>query len=623
MNRVVEPSPSEMDYLDPPLSHGELRVFNFFNDSLPQGWEIYLRPYLNGDEPDLVLFHPEIGVGVFDVIEEGEDGRYQTRDGCLWDCRGLEPVLCEGRAHPLKRVASYRDSVSRVYCPRLPGKRNTPIVSGLIFPDLKASEARSLLLREANEKHTRDALLVGEDTLLSGDVGRVAGMLACSRGTDSVDDVATSFRGWLAEAEYVRTSMIDLSLDVEQRRASEERTASGYRRVRGSAGSGKTEVVARRAALLAMQGKRVLVSCFNITMMNYLNIAVQRWLRRECGLDDRLRFQSRRRVEIKYFHRWAADRFGPWQVCNGMEHSVESCPKLRELEFKHPAGYDALVVDEGQDFTPCWLRLLSASVRDKEEPGERMLVVDQTQNVYGRSQGWTEMVMSGVGFRGPWFDLRTGYRLPESMLPMVEDYAKSFLLGQDVMLPAGQGSENGRLSLESVVLRWVQCGGEKQGGAETCIDEMVRQARSVGSDRPGSDFAIITQTDEMGNNLLREFYRKRWRRIVDTFDVRRAEQGKEYCIFPDALRDSRDKKLAFSPDIPRPRATTIHSFKGWEARFLVVWIGELSDDRDACLFYVALTRLMANAFSCALTVVCEEPSLRDFGEKWFKDFFEG
>ena len=45
---------------------------------------------------------------------------------------------------------------------------------------------------------------------------------------------------------------------------------TGYRRIRGAAGSGKTMVLAHKAAKLMTEGKSVLVLTFNITLVNYI-----------------------------------------------------------------------------------------------------------------------------------------------------------------------------------------------------------------------------------------------------------------------------------------------------------------------------------------------------------------
>lgn len=63
-------------------------------------------------------------------------------------------------------------------------------------------------------------------------------------------------------------------LDPQQSTIATTCTETRYRRVKGPAGSGKSLVLAGRAAILADEGKRVLVCNRNIALLNYLTLAI-------------------------------------------------------------------------------------------------------------------------------------------------------------------------------------------------------------------------------------------------------------------------------------------------------------------------------------------------------------
>ncbi len=63
----VCPPKSEFGRLRPPLTDGEMQVFEFFDANLAEKWEIYIRPHMNGLEPDFVLLNPKVGLAVFEV----------------------------------------------------------------------------------------------------------------------------------------------------------------------------------------------------------------------------------------------------------------------------------------------------------------------------------------------------------------------------------------------------------------------------------------------------------------------------------------------------------------------------------------------------------------------------
>lgn len=65
--RFVSPSKSEFHRLRQPLTLGERKVFEFFDQYLDAEWEIYIQPHLNGLRPDFVLLNPNVGIAVFEV----------------------------------------------------------------------------------------------------------------------------------------------------------------------------------------------------------------------------------------------------------------------------------------------------------------------------------------------------------------------------------------------------------------------------------------------------------------------------------------------------------------------------------------------------------------------------
>jgi hypothetical protein len=87
----------------------------------------------------------------------------------------------------------------------------------------------------------------------------------------------------------------------------------------------------------------------------------------------------------------------------------------------------------------------------------------------------------------------------------------------------------------------------------------------------------------------------------------------------------RQQKLYFFKGDARVKATTIHSFKGWEGRHLVVAIGNGEGQRARSAVYTALTRLKRHPGGSHLTVVCTSTELEEFGRGWpeFEPFANG
>jgi hypothetical protein len=95
-----------------------------------------------------------------------------------------------------------------------------------------------------------------------------------------------------------------------------------------------------------------------------------------------------------------------------------------------------------------------------------------------------------------------------------------------------------------------------------------------------------------------------------------AERGVEVHHTLDAnKRAGRSKKLHFFKGDARVKATTIHSFKGWEARQIVVLIASNGLAARKRL-YAGLTRLKRSDRGSYLTIVCTDPSLVETGKNW-------
>ena len=84
--------------------------------------------------------------------------------------------------------------------------------------------------------------------------------------------VAAELRHWLIEPTFSSEQRDPLAkrMTPRQRSLALNEDKVRFRRIKGPAGSGKSLVIAGRAAELATSGKRVLVVTFNITLINYL-----------------------------------------------------------------------------------------------------------------------------------------------------------------------------------------------------------------------------------------------------------------------------------------------------------------------------------------------------------------
>jgi len=261
--------------------------------------------------------------------------------------------------------------------------------------------------------------------------------------------------------------------------------------------------------------------------------------------------------------------------------------------------YDAVLVDEGQDFRLEWWDVLR---RACAPGGEMLLVADTTQDVYGTAGAWTDQAMLGAGFRGDWSRLRLSYRLPSILVREARRFATEFLAPDLIDLP-----EDPQLDLElaSCQLRWVQTDPEQT--VDVCVREMMRLVTAADPDiLPITDITFLCDREKIGQAVVAAIEAKGIR-VAHTFASDR--------------RAKRRRKVYFFMGAPMPKATTLHSFKGWESRAIVACVEYAARPRARALIYTGLTRLKRHSKGSYLTVVSAAPELDRYGRGW-PDFLE-
>ena len=197
------------------------------------------------------------------------------------------------------------------------------------------------------------------------------------------------------EREFVRlTEQQSRMLDVlgNQRRAA----------ICGCAGSGKTMLALEKARRLAGEGYRVLLTCYNRALADFMRSQLppprpQRANARPPGgaaaraADGagQLDLFSHARVDVEHFHALAAQWARRANIALADGHSDDGgrfftsvLPEaLLEATSKLSDRYDAILVDEGQDFLEPWWTPLQALLADPDD-GILYIFYDDNQSLY-------------------------------------------------------------------------------------------------------------------------------------------------------------------------------------------------------------------------------------------------
>ena len=620
--RIVDPPLEELDRLRQPLTEGERRVLDWFIEILPSGWEIYIQPHLNGLRPDFVLLHPKRGIAVYEV----KDWNLQSLDYFVQDF-GSGPQLMGrkdgetfslGSRDPVSAIDQYKREIYGLYAPSLlAGRGFGSIVAGVIFTNATTQDlnelVRPLRMAKGHTEFPKLYPIIGNDLIGEhGDKVLRNLLISASKIDDRMSDsVAADLRHWLVEPSFSRDQRVPLAklMSAKQRALCLNKEGTRFRRIKGPAGSGKSLVLAGRAAELASQGLRVLVVTFNITLVNYLlDMSVQ------YAQSGKIRGQ----ITALNFHHWCkriaymADKSDEYESHWNKKAESDEDVSIRLAgvaanAFKWATAlddqdrWDAVLVDEGQDFHPSWWAAIRAAL-PSDGSGEALLVADAQQNVYG-VKPWTDLEMAGAGFRGNWGSLEGSYRMSPTLCRLASDYVDRFQPSADEHRPLpAQDTLEFRTELN-----WIQME-PTDAVAATCVSAMLDILLSSDNDPVAvAELVCIVDREDIGLQIMKLLLDKQIR-VLHTFGQGETEKEKK--------EDGRRKKLGFYRGDARVKITTIQSFKGWESRALVVQISNASDATGLALAYAGITRLKRDDRGCFLTVVCSAPQLREFGATW-------
>ena len=355
-------------------------------------------------------------------------------------------------------------------------------------------------------------------------------------------------------------------MDLQQEQLARS-LGDGHRVIHGVAGSGKTMILGYRAEYLAqasaLGAKPILILCFNEPLAVKLASVMA-----AKGLSNR--------VHARHFHKWCREQllaFGQTLPDNSLPVGAKMADMvervIRAVERGHiPSGqYQAVLIDEGHDFAPEWLKLVTQMV----DPATNSLLVlcDDAQSIYerGRSRQFSFKSV-GIQAQGRTTILKINYRNTRQILQLA-----SLIAGD--LLTADAQDEDG-----IPLLKPISCGRDGEAPLivrlpsfreETFrIADLLNAAHQEG--HAWGDMAIIC--------------RQQWMR--DKCASALQQRGLPH--------ETRTGPGTFNPNTDSIKLLTMHVCKGLE--FAVVALPGLGympaigeDEREeARLFYVAATR---------------------------------
>jgi superfamily I DNA/RNA helicase len=229
---------------------------------------------------------------------------------------------------------------------------------------------------------------------------------------------------WINFQESITQRLELEQLNQEQIRAKNLRS-KGAAIVRGVAGSGKSLILRNRVEKLSEDFEHILVLTYNRFMNGWLN--------------HQLSNIQINKIECKTFHQWAYKY---------LKYSYEDDPsKIIDLAHKSTKKYQAILIDEAQDFHDQWFQALLPVLDNRTQA--LFIVYDNTQSVYGQSHrrqsdwSWKSLGITIPGGRSQVFDLN--YRNSPEILELAWKFIQPSLETAGIKVEKRQRDDTGKI----------------------------------------------------------------------------------------------------------------------------------------------------------------------------------
>jgi hypothetical protein len=399
-------------------TEGEKRVFRFLKEAARphKDFICWYEPLIgrSGAEPDFILFGKKLGLLVIEV-KDWISRQIISCDPHRFTVRISEKA--EQKTNPDRQARGYMISLKERLSeipeflsnePRYKGNVKIPIGRMVVYPNIS---------REDYAESRFKWFMESERTLLKDDLDATGEMTCDISGNKFRKRISKAFPfpfEGLAQKEIEKLSLVlwpeakielpprlgigkarfqkeVLALDDAQARLA-LKLGSGHQIIKGPPGSGKTLVLSHRCCHLCRyrpEIKRILLVCYNIALVSYLKRLIQE---KGIGL-------SNNGVQVFHFYELCSRILGETVRYENEDNDYYDLVTLEALE-KVNCGesqvqpFDAILVDEGQDFGEDMLRVLISLLKPG---GDLVICLDSYQDLYRKKFSWKSLGIQAGG----------------------------------------------------------------------------------------------------------------------------------------------------------------------------------------------------------------------------------
>lgn len=401
MAQIIPPIDTILRFKVKPTD-GELTLLRHLERVLDDTYEVFFNPYLNGDRPDIVILRKGHGVLIIEVKDWILSHHY-IDERKKWHFINPHNEEDSIEKSPIDQVLKYKENIFDLHVEsllnlKIQNIKNFNIVGcAVYFHKATDFEVSSLIIDPfKKDKKYLDFLrynigLLGCDSLDNGGINDILSRFHINADWQSIyftDELYNNFKRILTPTVHMMSDGQPISYDERQIEVITRQVKQ--MRVKGVFGSGKTTVLVARAVQAYIRLKKsnpnpkILILTYNLTLRNFIHDKLMQ-VQQEFVVQDFIIINYHQFINAE-LNNIGIDIKVPKDI-KGSEVSayLDANYYSNEHLFKHYADrivpYDAVLVDEIQDYKRSWMNIIKDSFL--ADNGEYMLFGDVKQNIYG------------------------------------------------------------------------------------------------------------------------------------------------------------------------------------------------------------------------------------------------
>ncbi len=435
------PSLDKIQKFKVPPTEGEMALLSFLGKVLDETYEVYFNPYLNGDRPDVLVMRRGNGVIVFEVkdwnlnnftIDERKKWRYIPNNSVV--------------KSPLDQVLKYKNNLYDLHVDKLLEekinniKKFNIVSCAVYFHCASQSSVENLIVKpfEEDDRYQKwlyyNINLVGRDSLNEQFFNRLLKkcyLLPQQQSFLFTEEIYANFKRLLSPTRH-------LLIQGERYNYTKKQQEIIYstkleQRVKGVFGSGKTTVLAARAvqaykrALAWNANPRVLILTYNITLKNFIHDKMMR-VEEEFPWENFIIINYHQFINAELnnlnIEFEVPNNLNPEQLSKYLENNYYGNIQLFREHKNEIVKYDAVLIDEIQDYHRAWMEIIKEYFRDPH--GDYVLFGDVKQNIYGQPIQQKDVVTNVLGVNELKYCFRSGLKV----LDLAQMFQTNFFEGK-------------------------------------------------------------------------------------------------------------------------------------------------------------------------------------------------